>query len=60
MILRLLLTLDPAGEISKVASNADELGVAAARCAERALTEAADFAPAPQATTVWVALPLGA
>lgn len=58
--LRLTLELDTDGEIAKVHSNAAELGSAAAACAERALVEAAAFAPAPQGTTVPVAVKVGA
>ncbi len=53
------LELDPAGTVAKVDSNAAELGTPAARCAEQAIVEAADFAPAPRGQYVVVRVTLG-
>ncbi len=53
------LELDPAGTVAKVDSNAAELGSPAARCAEQAIVEAADFAPAPRGQYVVVRVTLG-
>lgn len=57
--LRLLLTVAPDGEVAKVDSNAADLGVPAAACAERALLERASFAPDNQPTTVPLQVTLG-
>ena len=57
---RVTLELDPAGEVAELHSNAADLGSAAARCAERALVEAADFAPAPEPSVVPLTAILGA
>lgn len=57
--LRVLLTIAPDGEVAKVDSNAADLGVPAAACAERALLEHASFAPDNQPTTVPLQVALG-
>lgn len=57
--LRLLLTIAPDGEVAKVDSNAADLGVPAAACAERALLEHASFAPDNLATTVPLQVAVG-
>jgi hypothetical protein len=53
------LSLDPEGTVAKIDSNAAELGDPAARCAEQAIVEAADFAPAPRGQYVVVRVTLG-
>jgi hypothetical protein len=58
MILKMQLALDEEGQIAKVRSNKTELGHPAAACAETAILQAADFAPAPMETDVPIAVDL--
>ena len=60
LTVRLLLELDHNGEIMKLRSNTAEMGSAAATCAERALLDAATFAPAPEPTMVPITATIGA
>ena len=57
--LRLRLGIDPQGQIASVDSNAKDLGHPAATCAESALLQGANFAPAPRPTEVPVRVILG-
>ena len=57
--LKLRLSIDPDGQISKVESNAKQLGQKAATCAETALLQAASFAAGPTSTEVPLTVQLG-
>lgn len=59
-LLRMIVTIDPDGEIAKVDSNATALGTAAASCAERALIERASFAADDRPTIVPLRVAVGA
>ena len=59
IVLRLVLHLDTRGKVTRVDSNASELGHKAATCAETALLQGASFAAAPRPTEVPFTVVLG-
>jgi hypothetical protein len=56
--LRMTLKLDETGAVSDMRSSADRASTTAAKCAERAVLSAADFAPAPMPTRVSIRIAL--